>query len=68
MTVSIRLDSINLAIKQLFKEMKGFGVRQRKMERDLKMVTNYFDREYLDHEKRIERVEHHLGLPKIGAN
>ncbi len=55
-------------LKPLITEMKDFGQRQRKMERDLKMVTNYFDREYLDHDKRIERIEHHLGLPKVGAN
>ena len=34
-----------------------------KIKRDLKMIANYFDREYLDHDKRITKIEKHLGFP-----
>ena len=31
--------------------------------KDQKLITNFFDREYLDLRERVERIERHLGLP-----
>jgi|SRR3989344_1083907 len=30
--------------------------------KDIKFIINFFDREYLDHEKRLDKVENHLGF------
>lgn len=53
---------IEARIKPLAREIKELHRRVKKMERDLKLITNYFDREYIDHDKRITRIETHLGL------
>jgi hypothetical protein len=36
-----------------------------KIRKDMKTVVNFFDHEYLDLRKRIQRLEDHLGLPTI---
>lgn len=33
-----------------------------KIRKDQKQIVNFFDREYLDLRKRVERIEHHLDL------
>ena len=61
--IEILVDRILEAkLKPLTVEIKELHRRVKKMERDLKLITNYFDREYLDHDKRITRIETHLGL------
>ncbi len=34
----------------------------RKIQKDLKVIVNYFDREYLGHSKRLTTIENQLGL------
>lgn len=33
--------------------------------KDMKTIVHFFDREYLELRKRIERMEHHLHLPPV---
>ncbi|KKQ51792.1 hypothetical protein A2865_03250 [Candidatus Woesebacteria bacterium RIFCSPHIGHO2_01_FULL_39_17] len=33
--------------------------------KDIKTIVNFFDREYLELRKRVERIEEHLGLESI---
>ena len=37
----------------------------RKINRGNKIVVNYFDHAYLDHDKRIRQIETHLGFQAI---
>lgn len=37
----------------------------RKLNKDMKIVINFFDRETIDLDKRVLRVENHLNLPPI---
>ena len=40
----------------------------RKIKTDLKIVINFFDREYLQLRARVERLEEHLKLPRLFSN
>lgn len=55
-------------LKPVTSELKKLNKRVGKLEKGMKTTINYFDHEYLDHERRITRVEGHLNLPKVSAN
>lgn len=35
--------------------------------KDIKTIVNYFDREYLNLRKRVERIEDHLNLSQLSS-
>jgi hypothetical protein len=50
------------ALKEELKPVKADISQIRK---DIKTIVNYFDREYLELRKRVERLEEHLNLPPL---
>lgn len=46
-------------IKKIIEPIKKDVIQTRK---DVKVLISYFDREYLELRKRIDRIEEHLGL------
>lgn len=52
--------------QKLDKKFNEFEVRlTKKMKQETKTIVNFFDKEYLGHDKRIKRLEKHLQLPPI---
>ncbi len=51
-----------LVTKEDLKPIKNDIVNIRK---DMKVIINFFDHEYLDLRKRVERIEEHLHLPPV---
>lgn len=51
-------DDLN-QIKKIVEPIKKDVIQTRK---DVKVLISYFDREYLELRKRIDRIEEHLGL------
>ena len=49
-------------IKEELKSIKEDVSQTRK---DIKTIINFFDREYLELRKRVERIESHLNLPTL---
>lgn len=44
-------------LKPISKDVSELKKGQRKLIREVSLITRYFDREFLDHDKRIERLE-----------
>lgn len=61
-----------LVSKQLSKQLGPFRKSVSELQedvsqirKDIKVIVNFFDREYLDLRKRVKRIEQHLGLPPL---
>lgn len=48
--------------KRMKAELKPVKDDVSHMRKDIKTIVNFFDREYLDLRKRVERIEEHLHL------
>jgi hypothetical protein len=46
-------------------EIKTIKKDTREIRSDIKAIVSFFDREYIDLLKRVERIEEHLGLPPL---
>ncbi len=51
-----------LVAKRIKQEVKPIKEDIAQIRKDVKVVVNFFDREYLDLRKRVERIEAHLKL------
>ena len=47
------------------KDVQGLKKDMAKVKKDLNLVVSFFDHEYLDLQKRIERIENYLKLPPL---
>lgn len=45
--------------------LKNLEIGQRKIQKDIKIIVNTFDKEYLQLKKEVGRIETHLNLPPI---
>ncbi len=55
--IKLLLEPIYSRLAEISKDQKELARDVRKLKRDMGLITNYFDREYLDHEKRITQLE-----------
>lgn len=53
-----RIDTVQADVKTLKKDTA-------KIRKDIDVMLSFFDREYIDLRKRVERIEKHLGLPPL---
>jgi hypothetical protein len=51
--------------KRIKSELKPVKEDMSQIRKDLKTVINFFDNEYLEIRKRVERLEQHLNLPPL---
>jgi len=49
-------------IDPLKKDVKTLKSDVTEIRRDIKRIINFFDREYLELRKRVEKIEQHLGI------
>lgn len=56
------ISQLNENIKQQFKPVKEDISKIRK---DIKVIVDFFDQEYLNLRKRVERIEEHLNLSPL---
>ncbi len=63
----IKLTKIELAnrLDQVADKLKDQGIKTTKIQKDIKIIINYFDSEELKLQKRLNRVEQRLDLPVI---
>ena len=60
------LKNLNLITKDcLKKELRPIKADLRKIRKDINTVIDFFDREYLNLQKRVARTEEHLGLSPL---
>lgn len=52
-------------VSPIRKDIKTIKSRLKKVEKDLSTAINLFDGHIIDLEKRADRVDHHLGLPRL---
>lgn len=52
-------------IRQLADRTKRLEIVISKIQKDIKSIVNFFDEEYLQLRKRVERLEEHFNLPPI---
>ena len=50
---------------KLDQKFKPIIKKLNKIEKDLKTTINFFDNEYLGHERRITKIESHLQFPEL---
>lgn len=60
----IKLSRIELQreIKTVAERVKNLEIAVRKIQKDIKIIVNFFDKEYLGLRKRLEIIEEHLHL------
>lgn len=56
---------VEKAIAPIKKDIKTIKSDISQIRSDVKTVINFFDKEYLELRKRLERIEDHLNLPPI---
>ena len=60
------LKEIDLIVSKRIKaELKSVKDDASQIRKDIKTIINFFDKEYLELRKRIERLENHLNLPPL---
>lgn len=50
-------------IRELTSRVKNIEILIDKIQKDIKSIVNFFDKESLQLRKRVERIEEHLNLP-----
>jgi len=50
-------------IRDLKSKIKDLEISSNKIQKDIKKIVGFFDEEYLQVRKRVERLEEHLNLP-----
>lgn len=50
-------------IQALTNRIKNLEIVTNKIQKDIKSIINFFDKEFLRLRKRVEKVEEHLNLP-----
>jgi hypothetical protein len=50
-------------IRTLTNRLKSLEIVANKIQKDIKSIVNFFDKEYLQLRKRVEKVEEHLNFP-----
>ena len=58
-----RFESIDKKLINHDKQFKTVNKKLDKLQKDLDVTIDFFDDYRLKHENRLEKVEHHLGLP-----
>lgn len=60
----IKLSRIEIQkdIRDLKSKIKGLEISNNKIQKDIKKIIGFFDEEYLQVRKRLERLESHLNL------
>lgn len=53
---------VNSEIKPVKKDIKTLKSDVSEIRKDVKAIISYFDRDYVNLRKRIERIEEHLGF------
>ncbi len=63
----IKLSRIEIQkdIRLLANRIKNLEIGVGKIQKDIKKIVNFFDGEYLQLQKRVEKVEEHLNLPSL---
>ena len=56
-------EEVRVQLKPLIKEVENLKRRIIKVEKSLIRITDFLDHEHLKLERRVERVESHLGFP-----
>lgn len=56
---------ISKRVKPVGKDIKTLKTDISQIRKDVKTIINYFDREYLELRKRVERIEEHLNIEPI---
>ncbi len=56
---------IEKAVTPIKKDMQTLKSDMTRIRKDIKTIVNFFDTEYLDLRKRVERIEEHLNLTPI---
>ena len=61
----IKLSRIEIQkdIRGLKSKIKDLEISNNKIRKDIKKIVGFFDEEYLQVRKRVERLENHLNLP-----
>jgi len=61
----IKLSRIEIQkdIRALKNKIKDLEISNNKIQKDIKKIVGFFDEEYLQVRKRVERLENHLNLP-----
>lgn len=52
-------------IRDLKGKIKDLEIATGKVQKDIKKIVGFFDEEYLQIRKRVERLEEHLNLPSL---
>ena len=52
-------------IRDLKSKIKDLEISSNKIQKDIKKIVSFFDEEYLQVRKRVERLEGHLNLPSL---
>ena len=52
---------------EMDKKLKPIKSDTRKIKKDLKVTTDFFDRDIVSLKKRTKRIENHLGLPPVSV-
>lgn len=52
-------------IRQLAERAKNVEIAINKIQKDIKSIVDFFDKEHLELRKRVKRLEEHLNLPPI---
>ena len=50
-------------IRALTNRVKSLEIITNRIQKDIKSIINFFDKEFLQLRKRVEKVEEHLNLP-----
>jgi len=50
-------------IRALTNRVKSLEIATNKIQKDIKSIINFFDKEFLQLRKRVEKVEEHLNIP-----
>jgi len=58
-----KLDTFEQKVDEKFKKSEKKIIAQ--MKKETKQIVDFFDKEYLGHDKRIKRIENHLGMSQI---
>lgn len=58
----IKLEVGTVVKKIVREELKPVNKKLNKIDKDLKTTINFFDNELLGHDKRISKIEAHIGL------
>lgn len=62
----IKLAGIRTAVelREVSNRLKNLEITTRKIQKDLKMTSNFLDKENLNTVKRVRIIEKHLGIPE----